>query len=339
MRFVKVDRKGFIPLAVFLLCLSFLCIVFFSSFGTVKVPFSDVLKTFLAMPPDKVESSLILRLRIPRIIGSFLAGAVLAVAGNSFQLVIQNPLADPFIIGISSGASFGAVLFTALTVNTAIRIPFGIEGSALIFSILTSVVVFLLAKQGKKIPILSLVLSGVIISFLLNSLTTMMSVLYWKNVIHVNIWLLGSTADFDWPDIAVVLAFLLLQLLIVFLLSRKLDVLSMNEDLALYSGINPDKLKLAILSVNIAAVSVVVSKSGIIGFVGLIIPHLVRSITGPYSRISTFYCIFIGGIFLSLSDFVSRTFFAPTELPIGVMTSLVGAPVFIYIMKVKGKKV
>ncbi|BBE31065.1 iron(III) ABC transporter permease [Tepiditoga spiralis] len=330
---MKKNLKGALPLFLFLMISSFILIIFFNSFGTVKLSFKDILLIFFNKNPNKIYTNIILNIRLPRVLGSFITGAILAISGNILQLIIQNPLADPYILGISSGASFGAVIYSALTMIYAIKLPFGMESTAFFFGVFSTILVFLIAKEGKKIPILSLILSGVIVSFLFNSITTLFTVMYWKNLIHVNIWLMGSTASLTWKDCYILLFVLFLQIITSLLFSKQLNVLSMGEHMAVYSGINPEKIKIILIGINVLAVSIAVSKTGIIGFVGLVIPHIVRKVTGPYSSVSTFYSLFVGGSFLAASDFVSRTIFAPTELPIGVVTSIIGAPVFIYILK------
>jgi len=335
MKFIQ--KQGEIPLVLFLIILSFMLILLFTSFGSVQIPLKDVFTSLIDKNNNDIYNNLILNIRLPRVVGSFLVGSILAISGNVLQLVVQNPLADPYILGISSGASFGAVLYTALSGIYGLSLFLGLETFSFIFAILATFTVLILARQGKKLPVLSLILSGVIISFLFNSFTTLFTVMYWRNLIHVNIWLMGSTGDLIWNDNIKLLITLVIQFVLVLLFSKQLNVLSMGDDMAIFSGINPDRLKLLLIIINVFAVSFTVSQVGIIGFVGLIIPHIVRMVKGPYSFVSNLYSLFIGGMFLMSADFVSRTIFAPTELPIGIVTSIVGAPIFIYVMRRKEK--
>jgi len=332
-----VQKQGELPLVLFLIISSFFLILLFTSFGSVKVPVKDIFDSLMGKNSNDIYNNLILNIRLPRVVGSFLVGSILAVSGNVLQLVVQNPLADPYILGISSGASFGAVLYTALSSIYGLSLFLGLETFSFLFGILATFIVLILARQGKKLPVLSLILSGVIISFLFNSFTTLFTVMYWRNLIHVNIWLMGSTGDLIWNDNFKLFFTLIIQFVLVLLFSKQLNVLSMGDDMAVFSGINPDRLKLFLIVINVFAVSFTVSQVGIIGFVGLIIPHIVRMIKGPYSFVSNLYSLFIGGMFLMSADFVSRTLFAPTELPIGVVTSIVGAPIFIFVMRRKEK--
>ena len=325
--------RGFSPLfLLFIILISFILVLFFTSFGSVKVPFTEIINIF-SDEANPMYKKLILNLRLPRVIGSFLVGSILAISGNILQLIIQNPLADPYIIGISSGASFGAVLYTALSSVFGLSLIFGIEFFAFIFAIVTSFMVLYISKEGRKIPVLSLILSGVIISFLFNSLSTLFTVMYWRNLIHVNLWLMGSTGDIGWNDNTLLLGVLLVLVSFIFVFSKELNVLSMGDNLAVFSGINPEKIKIILIIISVLAVSAAVAKAGIIGFVGLIIPHIVRMIKGPHSKTTTLYNLFLGGIFLMFCDYISRTIFAPSELPIGVITAIAGAPLFIYVMK------
>ncbi|WGS65601.1 FecCD family ABC transporter permease [Marinitoga aeolica] len=316
----------------------FLSIIIFTSLGTVKIPFKDVMSSFLNKSDNVLYDRIIFNLRLPRVIGTILIGAILAIAGNDFQMIIKNPLADPFIIGISSGASFGAVIYTALKSVYGINLPFGIETFAFLSALIATGIAFALAKEGRKIPVVSLILSGVIVGFVFNSISTLFTVLFWQNLLHVNFWLMGSTGNIVWSDLIILSIFLILQVLINFIFKKHIEVVAMGDDISIFSGINPEKIKLLVLTINIFAVSVVVSKAGIIGFVGLIIPHLVRKFTGPNIYYSTIGSLIYGGIFLGFADLFSRYLFRPTELPIGVTTSLVGTPIFIIIMK-RGRKI
>ncbi|WP_240739385.1 FecCD family ABC transporter permease [Marinitoga lauensis] len=301
-----------------------LSIILFTSLGTVKIPFKNVILAFANNSDNPLYDRIIFNLRLPRVIGTLLIGAILAIAGNDFQMIIKNPLADPFIIGISSGASFGAVIYTALKSVYGIDLPFGIETFAFIFALIATIITFSLAKEGKKIPVVSLILSGVIVGFVFNSISTLFTVLFWQNLLHVNFWLMGSTGNIVWNDLIILTIFLVLQIAVNFIFKKHIEVVAMGDEISIFSGINPEKIKLIVLTINVFAVSVVVSKAGIIGFVGLIIPHLVRKITGPNIYYSTIGSMIYGGIFLGFADLFSRYLFRPTELPIGVTTSLVG---------------
>ena len=328
-------QGGQLPLVLFLVFISFVLIIVFTSFGSVKIDAKDVFLSLIGRQENQIYKNLILNIRLPRVIGTFLVGAILAVSGNVLQLLVQNPLADPYMLGISSGASFGAVLYTALNSIYGFTLFLGLEGFSFLFAVLSTFIVLLIARQGKRLPILSLILSGVIVSFLFNSFTTLFTVMYWKNLIHVNLWLMGSTGNLAWNSNLKLLTILLVQFFIALLFSKELNVLAMGEEMAVYSGLNPESVKMLLILTTVLAVSFTVSQVGIIGFVGLIIPHIVRMIKGPYSFISNLYSVFFGGIFLMFADFIARTLFAPTELPIGVVTSIVGAPIFIYVMRRK----
>ncbi len=163
----QVKKRGEFPLVLFLIISSFLLILLFTSFGSVKVPVKDILTSLIAKNSNDIYNNLILNIRLPRVVGSFLVGSILAVSGNVLQLVVQNPLADPYVLGISSGASFGAVLYTALSSIYGLSLFLGLETFSFLFGILATFIVLILARQGKKLPVLSLILSGVIISFCL----------------------------------------------------------------------------------------------------------------------------------------------------------------------------
>jgi iron complex transport system permease protein len=279
-------QGGQLPLVLFLVFISLVLIIVFTSFGSVKIDAKDVLLSLIGRQENQIYKNLILNIRLPRVIGTFLVGAILAVSGNVLQLLVQNPLADPYMLGISSGASFGAVLYTALNSIYGFTLFLGLEGFSFLFAVLSTFIVLLIARQGKRLPILSLILSGVIVSFLFNSFTTLFTVMYWKNLIHVNLWLMGSTGNLAWNSNLKLLIILLVQFFIVLIFSKELNVLAMGEEMAVYSGLNPESIKMLLILTTVLSVSFTVSQVGIIGFVGLIIPHIVRMIKGPYSFIS-----------------------------------------------------
>lgn len=328
-----------IPHVLLWIVISFILLLIFTSYGTINFSLKEVIDSLLGRQENEMYRNLILNLRLPRVIGSFIVGGILALSGNILQLIIQNPLAEPYLLGISSGAGFGAVLYTALVKIYSFNVIFGLQSFSFFFAMLSTILVFIIAREGKKIPILSLVLSGVIISFLFNAFTTLFTVMFWRNLIHVNIWLLGSTGNINWNDNLIFLCVLIIQLSFLFIFSKKLNVISMGDEMAVYSGVNPELIKVILIAINVMAVSFVVSKTGIIGFVGLIIPHLIRMLKGPKSLISSIYTVIGGGIFLMAADFLSRSLFSPTELPIGVVTSLIGAPMFIYVLKKRRNKI
>ncbi|OAA20226.1 MULTISPECIES: iron ABC transporter permease [unclassified Kosmotoga] len=317
---------------LFLLILfsSLFLIIWLSSLGTVRYSLFEVLKIISGKLLGP-KAHLYMNLRLPRVIVGLLIGAGLAVAGDGLQLTLMNPLADPYIIGISAGASFGAVLSLVLKESAGIFIS--MEVLSFIFALISAFLVYYLAKRGGRVPVTSLILSGVIISFLFNAAVTFLVVFAWKNVLSLHFWSLGSLSGVTWDDALKLLPVVIAEVIIFFFLRQRMLIIAMGEEHAITLGINPEKIKVTVFFTVALVSAISVATAGLIGFVGLIIPHITRLIFGVDSRFSLFSNVAIGGIFLIACDSFARTFFQPTELPIGAVTALVGAPIFIYLMR------
>ncbi|WP_245612752.1 FecCD family ABC transporter permease [Kosmotoga pacifica] len=303
-----------------------------SSYGTVKYSVREILSV-LTGNTTGVRATLYNQLRLPRVLVAFLIGASLAVAGDSLQLTLKNPLADPYIVGISAGASFGAVL--SLVLKEYFGLTINMELLAFVFALVSAFTAYFVSRKDGKIPVTSLILSGVIISFLFNAAVTFLVIFTWRNIVSLHFWSLGSMSGVSWNDFHRMLIALVVESVIYLLFRRKMLILAAGEEHAVTVGVNPERVK-SIVFFNVAFVSALsVSTAGLIGFVGLIIPHITRLLFGTDSKFNLISTLLIGGIFLTACDTVSRTLFQPTELPIGAVTALVGAPFFIYLLKRK----
>ncbi|TYB95662.1 MAG: iron ABC transporter permease [Kosmotoga sp.] len=316
-----------------LLLLGVLGLLFFiwlSSFGTVNFTFSQIIR-FIFTSQESSESAIYIKLRLPRVLLAFLIGASLSIAGDSLQLTLKNPLADPYIIGISAGGAFGAVL--SMVMNDFLGISISMEITAFSFALISAFMTYYISRRGGRVPVTNLILSGVIVSFLFNAAVTFIVVFAWRNIISLHFWSLGSLSGATWSGFWKMLPVLIIESIIYMLLRRKMLILATGEQHALTLGIEPEKLKFAVF-VMVAFVSgISVAIAGLIGFVGLIIPHISRLMFGTDSRINLFSTLIIGGLFLSVCDTIARTMFQPTELPLGAITALIGAPMFIYLLR------
>ena len=311
------------------------------SIGTVSVPIFTILqimmsKLFGFISLDQIDpmfSSIVLNIRLPRVILAGLVGASLAIAGAAFQGLLRNPLADPYTLGVSSGASVGAVL----TLFFQLSIPFIGSFTLPLLSILFSwVTIFLVLAFARKIErsmrVETIILTGIIFSSFLGAIISLMIALTGDELRQIIGWLLGSVSMRGWEYIKIILPFFVLGSVILIFNAKELNAMSFGEERAHHLGVNVQTRKLMILTAGSILTGAAVAVSGTIGFVGLVIPHLSRLLWGPDHRHLLPLSIITGSGFLILADLISRTIISPTELPIGVITALFGAPVFALIL-------
>lgn len=311
------------------------------SIGTVSVPAMDIIniigaEIFRFSPNENIDSmyaNIVMNIRLPRVILAGLVGASLAIAGAAFQGLLRNPLADPYTLGVSSGASVGAVI----TLFFGISIPFAglftLPLLSILFSFITIFLVLLFARQiERSMKVETIILTGIIFSSFLGALISLMIALTGEELRQIIGWLLGSVSMRGWAYIKIILPFFAIGSIILLLNSHELNAMSFGEERAQHIGVNVQKRKMMILIAGSILTGAAVAVSGTIGFVGLVIPHLTRLLWGPDHKHLLPLSIFTGGGFLILADLVARTIISPTELPIGVITAIIGAPVFAIIL-------
>ncbi|MDD5449709.1 MAG: iron chelate uptake ABC transporter family permease subunit [Candidatus Omnitrophica bacterium] len=268
-------------------------------------------------------------LRLIRILLAIVAGAGLAICGTVFQALLRNPLAEPYILGISSGAGLGAVLFAALA-GTVIFLPI----PAFIGAAATIFLVYNLSRFGGKIPIQDLLLAGVVINIIFSSLILFLMATARNPVLHDAMWwLLGNLQIFDIKLLAAVSIMTICGIIIFFFYSRELDAISIGEEEALHLGIDTERVKGILFVVTSLVTAGLVSACGLIGFAGLIVPHIARSLVGPTHRRLLPASAILGALFLVISDILARTVMPPIEIPIGVVTALLGGPFFLFLLR------
>ena len=280
------------------------------------------------------SSPIYLNLRLPRIILSVLVGASLSVCGAAYQSVFRNPLTDPYVLGISSGASLGAAIAILLGFQAHLL---GIGGCALVTGLLTIVVIYRIASIGNRMHTTTLLLTGVCLTFLISAIISFLMVLNQDKMDSIIFWTMGSLSSATWPDIAIVAPITLIGIGVVLYYSRDLNLLLAGSETAQSLGVEVEKVKKVLLFVTTLMIAFCVSTCGVIGFVGLVVPHCIRLVCGPDNRRIVPYAILVGGLFLLLCDTLARTVLMPAELPVGSLTALVGAPLFIYLLY-KNKK-
>lgn len=298
--------------------------VLLSRFGLVDVP--DVTSSTIAI---------VWNLRLPRVLLGMLIGASLATAGTTYQGLLRNPLADPFTIGVSSGAAVGATLAILVRQTGLVNFPQMIPIFAFAGAFAAMFFVYNLAKIGGQVPVVTLLLAGVVVSSFLSAIISLIMVFSGENMQSIFFWLSGGLLMRSWPEIWFVAPYLLLGFIILYAHARELNILLLGEEAALHLGVRVEFTKKLLLITASLVTAAAVSVSGMIGFVGLIVPHAVRMITGPDHRVLLPASALVGAIFLVWADVVARTAVAPQEIPVGIITAFVGAPFFIYLLRKK----
>jgi len=300
----------------------------------------DVISYILNNNQISASTAIIIsEIRLPRIILAFIVGAGLAVAGSVFQAIIRNPMVDPYIIGISAGAGTGVMVALFLGIEISVLNLSSIPVFAFIGAVSTVFIVYQLAKVGKKLPVLTFLLAGVAMSFILNSVMSFLMVLRTENLQQLVYWLMGSLAGSSWSDIQMVLPYFLAALAVIVFYLKDLNILLLGEESAAHLGLNVERTKIILLGSASLITASVVSVSGSIGFIGLVVPHITRMIIGPDHRKLIPLTALFGGGFLLVADTAARTIMAPMELPVGIITALAGGPYFIHLLRNKSKNI
>ncbi len=287
------------------------------------------------MWPEFYET-IIFKVRLPRILLSIIVGIGLAVSGVVFQGLLRNPLADPYILGTSSGAALGASIALLLGLDSFV---YSLPLIAFLFSLLSLMLVYTISSSGGRIQLQVLLLAGVIVSTFLAALVMLIMSLAKRETHEIIFWIMGNLGETNYTFIKIVGIFVLLGSGLIYIFARELNIICLGEEKARYLGIEIEKLKKILFVITSLIVGAVVSISGMIGFVGLIIPHILRLIVGPDHRILIPASALVGAIFLIISDTLARTIAAPVEIPVGIITALFGAPFFIFLLAKKKTKI
>jgi iron complex transport system permease protein len=294
--------------------------------GVVVRAMADALPGVSLSVPDTARI-IVVTVRMPRIVLAALVGFALAAAGTVMQGFFRNPMADPSIIGVSSGAAVGAVAVIALDVS----IPYGLAGAAFVGGLLTAFAVYLIATEDGRTPVATLLLAGVAIQTFLGAAISYMLLQAGESLEEAVYWLMGHLHYASWSDVK--LAGLAVPLLFVVLLAfaRDLNVLLLGEEDARTLGVEVEFTKRALLAVSSLVTAAAVAVSGVIGFVGLIVPHMMRLVVGPDHRVLLPASAFAGAAFLVATDTLARS--GPAEIPVGIVTAALGAPFFLYLLR------
>lgn len=344
MDFVRVRQRRFLMLLVLGVgvVVTALVSMLIGSLGPIgpgepeRISFGDAIRSILGLGvsgPDYIHT-IFWDVRIPRVLLAGLVGGALACAGTAMQAVFRNPMADPFIVGVSTGASLGAVVagLTGLA-STAVIGAFVSPGLAFTTAIMTVFLVYWLGVVRGKVHADTLLLSGVAVAAFLGAVVSFMIYFARQEYHRIIFWLLGSLALASWPAVAVLGVAVAVGFTVVFLYGRDLNALLLGEETAHNLGTDPERLKTTMLLMAAIMTAAAVAFTGVIGFVGLIVPHMVRLVVGADHRILTPAATLTGAIFLIGADSIARTAIAPTELPVGIITAICGGPFFLYLLR------
>jgi len=327
-----------------------LIIIVSSTIGVADISFIDSLKIMVSNIPvlgssidvESIRQShrfIVLNVRLPRILLATLVGIGLSVVGATFQAMFKNPMADPYILGISSGASAGATI--------AIVVGFGaVVGGlnitmllAFLGAVLTVLLVYNIARVGNRVTTLGLILAGIAVGLFLSSVVSMLMFFNRDDIEKIVMWTMGSVSAATWNKVAILTPVVVVGSIVIWAYARDLNAMSIGDETAKSLGIEVERVKKILLTVSSLIVACCVSTSGVIGFVGLIVPHTIRLIVGSDQRALLPFSSVAGAIFMVVCDTLARNLIPPAEIPVGAVTSLFGAPFFILVLYRNKKKV
>lgn len=330
-------RVRFRALPVALATLALLLVVGLAvSIGSVRVPVPEVLGALMRGVTGREAGThdvIVWSVRLPRVLLAALVGAALALAGVAFQGIFRNPLADPYLLGVASGAGLGAALAIAFGASVPLLAALGVPVTAFAFALGAVFLVVVLARHGARLPTLDMILAGVVLGASCSAATSFVMLLGRQQAASVLAWLLGSFGLASWRAIATVAPLVALAAAVLTLAARALDLLQVGDEQAAQLGLPVERVKLGLIVVGTLVTAAAVSVSGVIGFVGLITPHAARLAFGPGHRTLVPVSAVLGAVFMVLADLLARTLIAPAEVPIGVVTALVGGPLFLWLLR------
>lgn len=339
-----IKKSHRVLLLIALSCLTVLSALFAVVYGATNIPFSTTLKALQTLvfpslnpmiPQDQVNTQIVLDIRLPRILLAGTVGAGLAICGLITQSLLRNPLGDPYILGISSGASTGAALVIVLGTSNALLASIGLTMGAFIGAFAAIGLVSVLALAGGRMTPTRIIFAGMAVNYLFSALTSLITLMA-KNAAgtkSVMFWMLGSLSAASWRDVTIGATVSAIAGATFFFLGRRVDILNLGDDTALALGTNP-RIYRSILFIFIAlTVATLVSLTGAIGFIGLVIPHLAKLLVGSTTRMALPVATISGALLVILADLGARLVIRPAELPIGILTAIVGTPMLMALIK------
>lgn len=318
------ERWAIVILGVFLLLAMFLSLLLGSVFIS---------------PGELWGSEILWQIRLPRVVLAAFIGLLLSISGVILQGILRNPLADPYILGISAGGAVGAAISIALGAQFVVLGMSSVPATAFIFALVAVFIVYKLSQVAGRTTTETLILSGVALSAFCAAILSLIIIIT-GNLQSIYFWLLGSLSSASWGNVITVLPYAIIGLGFAYYFSKELNALLLGEEMAFTLGVDVENTRLVMIGVASLMTAAAVSVSGLIGFVGLIVPHWIRIIIGPNHRLLIPVSALSGMLLMVVADTISRTILSPLEIPIGIIMALVGAPFFLYLLRrrrVKGK--
>jgi iron complex transport system permease protein len=329
-------QRGKKILAVsFLLLLVPASLVYVSS-GLIGIPFREVLRILASGFPSAdsggTQELVIWLIRLPRVFAGILAGAGLAVTGAAYQGIFRNKLADPYITGVSAGATLGCTIAILLGFDASVFGLGGITLSAFCGALVTSLFVFSFIAASRRVSPVTILLVGISVNLFFSGIVSLLMFLNRNKIETIVLWTMGSLSGLSWQKILFALPLFCAGVAGLFICARPLDYLVLGADIARVHGIAVRRCTFLIILFSSLVTSVCVSLSGIVGFVGLVIPNIVRMLFGSRSALVFAFSCGLGALFFQFADFIARTLLAPAELPVGILTSIIGVPFFVFLV-------
>jgi iron complex transport system permease protein len=310
-------------------------------FGATRIEMSAVVETLRhSMSAGEFDAAtmsspalIMVHIRLPRVLAGFLVGGCLAAVGVALQALLRNALADPYVLGVSSGAALGAALAMMFGIGTTLALVPALPLFGFLGGLLSLVVIYRLAQSQERLPVQSLLLAGVILNAILTA-----AIMFITSIMEPNrsaglmAWLMGSLTAPDYTVLTLFACYAAVGMTILMRLAPELNLLTLGEGAARSLGVETERVKKQLFTVSALLTGAVVSISGMIGFVGMVVPHAVRMMVGSDHRLLVPASALVGGMFLVLSDTVARTLLAPTEIPVGIVTAIAGGPFFLYLL-------
>lgn len=321
-----------------------------STQGAVAIPVETLVRMLLAKlsllsgaseagPWPASYEAVFFQIRLPRVALAAVVGACLAAAGAAYQGLFRNPLADPYLIGVASGASLGAVLALILPLAPVLYTLGAVQLMAFAGAVVTVAAVYGLARMGGTVSVSTLLLAGVALGAFAAAITSFFMYIHGDKLVSIYSWLLGGFSLGDWSKVLAILPYAVVGLAYLCLHGRVLNVLQLEEEQAVQLGVPVERLKIGLIAAATLVTAAAVSVSGLIGFAGLIVPHAVRLLWGPDYRFLLPMSVLLGAAFLVLADTLARTVLGSTEIPVGAVTAFFGAPFFLYLLRQKKQAV
>ncbi len=333
-------HKPVLTLVILLLVL-LLALLMAASLGTVPIPAGDIaaiavkraLGLDLGAHWSEAQETIVWQIRLPRVLGAALVGAALAAAGVLFQGLLRNPMADPYLLGTSGGAALAATVALLIPASVGILGFTLVPISAFAGALAAMMLVYQIARIGSRTPITTLLLAGFAASSMMASGMSFLMLMNQNALQRVVLWTMGGISANGWDALLVITPLVLVGVVAAYALTTDLNAFLLGEEQAAALGVSVERQKFLVMAVGALLTGTAVAISGLVGFVGLIVPHVIRLVVGPDHRLLLPASVLSGAVFLVFADLVARMALAPSEVPLGIVTALIGAPFFIYLLR------